>query len=246
VLFQLILLSPLAAVLAYRGIVALLRRPELAFARPVAVAYLFLLVVFVVSGGKHYYLFPLLAPLAAAGAVVTEQRVSAQSMTRWNVWILLVALVPLPALLPVLPAKTLDGTVWAAINPDALETIGWPQVVGQVRDVVATLPPADRRTAVIVTQNYGEAGALARYGGPPPVYSGHNGFGDWGPPPASSGPVVYVGFQKPDEDQLTGCRKAATLHTGVDNEENGNGVCVCAGPTGSWAQAWPRLEHLDA
>ena len=246
VLFQVLLLSPLAAVLAYRGIVAMLRRTELVFARPVAIAYLFLLVVFVVSGGKHYYLLPLLAPLAAAGAVVTEQRVTAPSMTRWNVWILLVALVPLPALLPVLPATTLDGTVWAAINPDSLETIGWPHVVGQVRDVVATLPAADRRTAVVVTQNYGEAGALKWYGGAPPVYSGHNGFGDWGPPPASSGPVVYVGFEKPAADQLTDCRRAATLHTGVDNEEDGDGVWVCAGPAGSWARAWPHLVHLDA
>jgi hypothetical protein len=246
VLFQVLLLSPLAAVLAYRGTIAMLRRPELAFARPVAIAYLFLLVVFVVSGGKHYYLLPLLAPLAAAGAVVTEQRVGARSMSQWNVWILLVALVPLPALLPVLPAKALDGTVWADINPDSLETIGWPHVVAQVRDVVATLPAADRRTAVVVTQNYGEAGALEWYGGIPPVYSGHNGFGDWGPPPRSSGPVVYVGYEKPAADQLIGCRKAATLRTDVDNEEDGNGVWVCAGPAGSWARAWPHLVHLDA
>jgi 4-amino-4-deoxy-L-arabinose transferase-like glycosyltransferase len=246
VLFQVLLLSPLAAVLAYRGIVAMLQRTELAFARPVAIAYLCLLVVFIVSGGKHYYLLPLLAPLAAAGAVVTEQRVSARSMTRWNVWILLVALVPLPALLPVLPAKTLDGTVWADINSDSLETIGWPHVVAQVRDVVANLPAGDRRTAVVVTQNYGEAGALEWYGGTPPVYSGHNGFGDWGPPPATSRAVVYVGFERPPADQLTGCRKAATLHTGVDNEEDGNGVWICAGPAVSWARAWPHLVHLDA
>jgi hypothetical protein len=146
----------------------------------------------------------------------------------------------------VLPAKALDGTVWADINPDSLETIGWPHVVAQVRDVVATLPAADRRTAVVVTQNYGEAGALEWYGGIPPVYSGHNGFGDWGPPPRSSGPVVYVGYEKPAADQLIGCRKAATLRTDVDNEEDGNGVWVCAGPAGSWARAWPHLVHLDA
>jgi hypothetical protein len=57
---------------------------------------------------------------------------------------------------------------------------------------------------------------------------------------------VYVGFEKPAADELTGCTRAATLHTGVDNEENGNGVWVCTGPAGSWAQAWPRIRHLDA
>jgi hypothetical protein len=57
---------------------------------------------------------------------------------------------------------------------------------------------------------------------------------------------VYVGYGAPDADQLTGCRAAARLRTGVDNEEDGNGVWVCTGPAGSWAQAWPRIRHLDA
>jgi hypothetical protein len=118
-------------------------------------------------------------------------------------------------------------------------------VVAQVRAVVADLPPAQRRTAVVVTQNYGEAGALQWYGGLPPVYSGHNGYGDWGPPD-SPGPVVYVGYLTDDRDALTGCRQAAVLRTGVGNEEDGAGVWVCDGPAGSWAQAWQRLRHLSA
>ena len=155
------------------------------------------------------------------------------------------ALFPLPALLPVLPATTLDSTFWPALDEDGMETIGWPAVTATVREVVAALPADQQRTAVVVTQNYGEAGALAWYGGLPPVYSGHNGFGDWGPP-TSPGPVVYVGFERPAADALTGCRTAATLDTGVDNEENGNQVWVCDGPAGSWARAWPKLRHLDA
>ena len=64
--------------------------------------------------------------------------------------------------------------------------------------------------------------------------------------PTSDGPVVYVGYRAPDADQLTGCRAAATLRTGVDNEEDGNGVWVCEGPTRGWAAAWERLRHLSA
>lgn len=244
--FQLVLLSPIAAVLAWRGGRELLRRPAWVHARPVAVAYLTLVVVFVLSGGKHYYLLPLLAPLAAAGTVVTEQQVSEHAMRRWVVVVALVALIPLPAVLPVLPPTVLSASPWAALNEDGLETIGWPTFVAQVRAVTDALPPADRRTAVVVTQNYGEAGALQWYGGTPPVFSGHNGYGDWGPPPASARPVVWVGYAAPDADQLVGCRKAATLHTGVDNEENGNGVWVCDGPAGSWTRAWTHIRHYDA
>ncbi len=78
-----------------------------------------------------------------------------------------------------------------------------------------------------------------------PVFSGHNGFGDWGPP-SSDGPVVYVGFAPPDPAALTGCRRAATLDTGVDNEEDSNAVWVCEGPTRSWEHTWRLVRHLSA
>ena len=243
--FQVLMINPLGGVLAFVGIVSGLRRPGWAFFRPVPVAYLLLLVGFVVTGGKNYYLLGLLPPLAAAGSVVVAQRWSALRLRLLTVAVAVTALFPVPALLPVLPADTLDASFYPALNEDGLETIGWPGVVAQVRSVVADLPPAQRRTAVIVTQNYGEAGALQWYDRTPPVFSGHNGYGDWGPP-RSRGPVVYVGYLAGDQEALTGCQQAATLRTGVNNEEDGAGVWVCDGPVGSWAQAWQRLRHLSA
>ncbi len=240
---QLIMLSPLGAVLAYLGLRALLRRPPWQWARPVAIAYLVLVVFFVLTGGKAYYLIALLGPLAAAGAVTAAQNWTPRSFTRFGVVLALVALFPIPALLPVLPAGTFASSFYTALNDDELDTIGWPQVVDQVEAVVATLPPAQRSTAVVVAGNYGEAGALRWYGGSPPVYSGHNGWADWGPP-SSPGPVIYVGERAPAA--LAGCRRVATLNTGVDNEEDGNGVWICTGPVGSWAQAWEQIRHLDA
>jgi hypothetical protein len=243
--FQVLMLNPLGGVLAFVGIVSGLRRPAWAFFRPVPVAYLFLLAGFGVAGGKSYYLLGLLPPPAAAGSVVVAQRWSSLRLRLLTVAVAVTALFPVPALLPVLPADTLDASFYPALAEDGLETIGWPDVVSGVRDVVATLPPAQRRTAVVIAQNYGEAGALEWYGGTPPVFSGHNGSGDWGPP-RSRGPVVYVGYLAGDQEALTGCQQAATLRTGVNNEEDGAGVWVCDGPVGSWAQAWQRLRHLSA
>ena len=84
----------------------------------------------------------------------------------------------------------------------------------------------------MVTQNYGEAGALQWYGGTRRSTAATTGTatGDRLPPR----PVVYVGT--PDRDALAGCEQAAILHTGVDNEEDGAGVWVCDGPVGSWAR----------
>lgn len=243
--FQVILLGPVAFVLLVGGLRGALLRPQWVAVRPVAIAYVVLVPAFVLLGGKHYYLLGLLPPLAAVGAVIDAGRRRVREVRRFAVLIGLTALVPLPALLPVLPAHVLDASFYPALNEDGMETIGWPAVVATVRHVVAELPAEQRADAVVVTSNYGEAGALEWYGAPVAVFSGHNGFGDWGPP-SSSGPVVYVGERAPSADALTGCRRAATFDTGVDNEEDGNGVWVCDGPAGSWTQAWPRLRHLDA
>ena len=99
----------------------------------------------------------------------------------------------------------------------------------------------------VFTGNYGEAGAFEWYGVGAPVYSGHNGWRDWGPPPDSASPVVVVHFQDPSVD-FTGCTRAATLHNdvGIDNEEEGHGVWVCDGPIGGWSKSWRRLSHYDA
>jgi len=129
------------------------------------------------------------------------------------------------------------------MDADQPETIGWQEYTAQVRDVVADLPGG----AVVFTGNYGEAGAFEWYGVGAPVYSGHNGWRNWGPPPESASPVVVVYYQDPS-DLFTGCRRAATLHNdiGIDNEEEGHGVWVCDGPIGGWSKAWRALSHYDA
>jgi 4-amino-4-deoxy-L-arabinose transferase-like glycosyltransferase len=246
VLLQIVMINPLGAVLAAVGGVAGWRRPEWRWFRPVPIAYVVLLVVFVLTGGKNYYLLGLLPPLAAAGAVVLERHWSTRRVGAFTVAVAVTALFPLPALLPVLPASTLDASFYPALNEDQMETIGWPAVVGTVRRVVESLPAEERASAVVVTQNYGQAGALRWYGVAPPVYGTHNALADWGPPPEGSGPVVWVGFSAPDPAAITGCARAAQIDTGVDNEEDGNGVWVCDGPTRSWASAWKQLRHLDA
>ena len=246
IVFQFLLLNWFGGLLALKGLGALLRGPQWRYARPIGVAYLALLVFFIIAGGKGYYLLGLLVPLAAAGSVSVSRDWSSSQTARFTALVAVTALLPLPALLPILPASVFAGSFYPALNEDGLETIGWPQVVDQVRSVAAGLPADQRARAVVLTSNYGEAGALLHYGGSPPVYSGHNGFGDWGPPPEGSGPVLYVGEDVPGPDVLTGCRRAATLDTGVDNEEDGHGIWVCTGPTGGWSQAWPRIRHLDA
>jgi hypothetical protein len=54
--------------------------------------------------------------------------------------------------------------VVSAVAMDMIETFGWPELADAVERVAQRLPPAERRRAVVFTDSYGEAGALARYG----------------------------------------------------------------------------------
>jgi len=53
---------------------------------------------------------------------------------------------------------------------------------------------------VILTNDYSEASPLVLLGtGLPPVYSGHNAYLAWGPPPADRTVVVHVGDWRPPD-----------------------------------------------
>src|SRR4029079_3449090 len=125
--------------------------------------------------------------------------------------LLLTALISALIVLPVLPADRIGDTPIADLNEDAVETVGGPAFARSVAKVYDGLTPAERETAVIFTGNYGEAGAIDRYGpalGLPRAYSGHNSLARFGIPVGSAGPVVVLRYGKPSLD-FFGCLRGA-------------------------------------
>jgi hypothetical protein len=120
-----------------------------------------------------------------------------------------------------------------AVNEDVGETVGWERLADQVEAAHGTTPDA-----IVLTRNYGQAGALDRYTDLP-VYSGHNAYGDWGPPPPhrDGAPVITVGRI------FAGCRLIASVDTGIDNEEDGTPIMRCDRPRRPWAEIWPALRR---
>jgi hypothetical protein len=252
-LFQLVLVSPVLVPVWLAGLVRLLRASDARCWRAFGVAYLLLAVVFVASGAKPYYLYGLYPVLLAAGAPVVLRWVarSGPALRRRLVRVALVLAAATSAFLflPLVPVEHLAATPVVTVNPDAGETVGWPRYTRAVAEVVTGLPDRGPGT-VLLTQNYGEAGALdhdRRLLSLPPVYSGHNGYGSWGPPPEVAGPVVVVGY---DAAQLhrwfASVQQAATLDNGVglDDEEQGVPVWVCRGRVAPWAALWPSVRRL--
>ena len=154
------------------------------------------------------------------------------------------------AALPLVPASLLYATPVVAVNYDAGETVGWPRFAAYVAAVYRGLPEDERARAVVLTRNYGEAGALDRYGptlGLPPAYSGHNSYWSWGPPPDTGGPVIAMGLPEQRLQPFFGqVELASRIDNGlaVENEEQGAPIWICRRQLLPWAQIWPQLRRL--
>jgi len=250
--FQLLLVGPALVPVWVAGLLRLFRDPAVRWARCLAWAYVLLLVVFVVTGGKPYYLGGLYPALLAAGAGPVTDWAGRQAGRFRAVAVTLGISGGIAAtlMLPVLPVGWLQHTPITVINYDAGETVGWPRFAQTVAGAYRALPDADRARAVILTGNYGEAGAVDRYGprlGLPAVYSGHNAYGLWGPPPPDSAPVLAVGIDQQQLRELFGSVQAvARIDNGVqvDNEEQGRTVWLCRGQRSSWSDNWLALRRL--
>jgi 4-amino-4-deoxy-L-arabinose transferase-like glycosyltransferase len=247
--FQLILLGPVLVPVWIAGWIRLFRTPAV---RALAWAYPVVLLIVLVTGGQPYYPFPLLLTLYAAGCVPAA-RWAAGRAGRIAVLAAALALsvaVSILASLPVLPVRSIPAAV-TAVNSTVGDSVGWPAYVAQVATAYQTLPAQDRAVAVLLTANYGEAGALDRYGpgyGLPTVYSGHNELYRFGPPPDSARVVVVVGMSDTVVGNLfASCATVVRLDNGVgvDNEEQGQPVRVCRDPVQPWSELWPRFQHYD-
>jgi hypothetical protein len=251
--FLVLILGPPLTPVWVAGLVALLRRPAWRPVRMLVPAFGTMLLLTFLGGGQVYYPSGLLVVLWAAGCVPAAELMARSSSWR-PVTIVAVALngaVSLVLALPVLPLSVLGGTPVPGINQTIQDQVGWPAYVRQVASVVRALPRGERQQAVVVTSNYGEAGAVARYGpaiGVPTAYSGQNGLYDRARPPDDARVVVMVGGQLPDVTHLfASCTILARLDNGVGvaGEEQGQPVAVCRGPVAPWAELWPRFRHLD-
>ena len=244
---QIFLFSLGASVLWVTGAVRVWRDPAWRFARVLAVSWLVALVVFVITAGQAYYTVGVYPALIAAGAVVLERR--PRMFWAMTAVVAITSGVALPAALPILAPRTLAASGWAGGGEQQLEMVGWPREVGLVASAYRSLPAARRAHAVILTANYGEAGAINRYRarfGLPEAYSGLNAFGLWGPPPASDRPVVLVWEDRRPPTYLHGCRNVRRVGGPVPNEEHDDArILLCAGPRGTWASIWPRVAHLS-
>ncbi|WP_147918154.1 ArnT family glycosyltransferase [Ruania zhangjianzhongii] len=240
-----LLVGPVLAAFWVVAIVGMFRRPQWRPLRFLAVAFALVVAFVFIGGTQFYYTAGMLGVLVAIGSAGVAQWLSSRSRRRAMVALLVVnSLGCAVAALPVLPVRTFGASGLAAVNSAAADQVGWPQYAAQVRQGAA-----QSGAEVIITSNYGEAGALDRFGsGGLPVVSGHVQLWHLDRSPDDAQTALIVGGQSERApDWFDSCRRVAELDNGlgVDTEEEGEPVLVCTGPVEPWPQLWDRFRHLD-
>jgi 4-amino-4-deoxy-L-arabinose transferase-like glycosyltransferase len=220
--------------------------------RPLGIAAVTVIAAQFVLGGKTYYPGGIYTFLFAAGAVAVSTGAFGARPVRWRItWYCAAAAICSVISLPVLPAAALARFPVQKVNYDLGEQIGWPSEVQLIAGVWRALPSTERVRTTLLAGNYGEAGAVERYGpalGLPTVYSGANNFWLWGPPPAADTAAVAVGVDPAVlRREFTQVKIVAVWNNGlgVDDDEQGTPVYLATGLRGSWAAAWPAFQDYS-
>ena len=230
------------------GLVAVWREPRW---RPLGWLAVVPFALFALAHGRGYYTAPLFPMLLAAGAVSLERmlpRVGRIAIATLGAAGIVIALV----LLPIAPIGSKLWNVASKVNEDLREEVGWPELVGEVARIYATIPPAERARTAIYCGNYGEAGAVDLYGparGLPNAISGINSYwarGYGNPAPET---VIVVGSKREELEQVFESVQLAgqiTNRFGVANEETMRHREIFVGRRlrTPWPELWPKIRSF--
>lgn len=255
--------GPLAFALAGAGAIALLAARRYARWRVAGLAALIPALIIMLLHGKPYYIGPVFPLFYAAGAVMVAGHVRRRSV-RVATAVLLAAwgLLVLPISLPILPpaptarfatqlggksAVTTNAGVVLELPQDFADMLGWERKVARIAEVYRALPEGERRDAVIVTANYGQAGAVDFYGpryGLPKAVAPIGSYWFWGPGEQPGNVLIKVGDEAEDLRPFCGSVELATRidEPWVVPEERNLGIWICRQPHRTLQQIWPMFR----
>ena len=256
---------PLGLLLIIVGVFFFLLARDMRPVRAFGWAYIALLVIFMLSRGKTYYIAPIY-PLMLAGGAVALERWFARPRRRWVApavlsLIVLTGAAAAPFAVAVLPVDRLVSLIKSLkMAPPAGERqalgvlpqhfadqFGWEGLTAEVGRIYQGLSDADRAVCAIFTQNYGEASAINVLGGRfglPFAASGHNNYFLWGFPAGRGEVSIVVGGEA--EEHLQSFREVTVAARHFDKYgmpyEN-RPIFLCRGLKVRLQDVWPRVKN---
>jgi 4-amino-4-deoxy-L-arabinose transferase-like glycosyltransferase len=270
---QLFMLGPALAIAAV-GLGAMLVAERCRAFRAVGWAAATAFLVVMLLHGKPYYAGPIYPVLLGAGAATVgtlaatlwaRQRRGMAAALRGAALLLVIAYgaLTLPLGLPILPpermaryaaalgvnaaVQTNQGEV-LSLPQDYADMLGWNEQVAAVARVYRALPAAERAQAVIVADNYGEAGAADFYGpryGLPGAVAPTGSYWFFGPGKEPGEVIIKIGGAR--EDLVPFCRSIALAdrvnEPWVVPEERDLPIWICRQPYHTLQEIWPSFAR---
>jgi 4-amino-4-deoxy-L-arabinose transferase-like glycosyltransferase len=263
---QTLFANPFALPLWISGLAYLLMAKRAEKLRSLAWTYGILLLVMIVSRSSRPDRIAAFYPVLFAGGAVMVQNIRQRTLRRaWTsvTIVMLVAgfLIAAPLFTPLLSpqaTKSYIATLGLTLSiesgkmndplPQWLgDRLGWRELASEVSRAYHTLTPEEQRNAVIITTNYGEAGALELYGeefGLPPVFATHNSYHHWGPPSDSVRTYIGVSVDRRDLEQRFDSVQEVGVHTCeyCTRPQQRVPIYVARGPRISVTAEWPSFK----
>jgi hypothetical protein len=265
---QVLMLNAPAVVLWLGGLIWLSADQRVRRFRPLAIAWIVVVVLLIALDGRAYYPAPAHPVLLAAGGAALSAFVAAGGWRRWLrpaiiVLMTVSGLVIAPMWLLCLPADAYQRyTEWIGMDQVRIENhelgplpqlfadrYGWREMAEEVARVYHALPEADRAKVAIYGGNYGRAGAIDHYRaelGLPAAISGHLTYFLWGPGDATGELMIVIGS---DRERLTAVfdsvEPVGRIHHPYSMPYNHTEVFVCRGLKMSMDELWPQVKNYS-
>jgi 4-amino-4-deoxy-L-arabinose transferase-like glycosyltransferase len=262
---QVMNLHPVALPIWLAGLVALLAGNRFRQYRALGIAFLTVAAILILNRtSRSGYLLPAFPMLIAAGAAWWSQ-VLQRTPARAAVLVLLAVAgaATLPLAVPVLPVDSYvrySRALGVAPSTEERQQLGrlpqffadrqgWDRFVDQIGSAWDRLTPDERSRAVIVTSNYGEAGALELMGRSRGMVaaSGHNNYWLWGPPSRPADVAIFPRRTRTNLDRLFGeVEQVGQTDCGdCMPYEDQLPIFICRGPRTPLLVLWPSFKHFD-
>lgn len=265
---QVLFLDPVGALVVIAGAVAMLAWSQLRAFAVVSLSCVFAFALLLYLHGKPYYIGPIYPALFAAAGVLLERMQLTRipklaPFLRWAAVAVMIvcSAVTLPLAVPILSveesaayaarvaggaALRTDRGLKGSLPQDYADMLGWRDEAAALSAAYRSLSPAEQHDAVILTGNYGEAGAAEFYQrefGLPPVVSPAGSFWFFGPGDRPGKVVIALGSDIADLQRgWNSVREAGRLARPWSvSEERDLTIYIARNPQMTLQQFWPLL-----
>lgn len=227
--------------------------------RWLAWSFVVVIAALLITGAKPYYAAPAYPVLFAGGGVALERLFAERRWAhRLSVALLSAGGVALGFMsLPIFGVQRIDAvlgtTLGWIVEPNELtrelhDEYGWREQAAVIARVYRDLPDHERRVAVVLAGNYGQASAVNFFrtnGELPPAVSGHMSYHLWGVAADRGEVAIAYGMPRARLNELYGdVQEVAQIdHPLAMPKERHLPVYVCRNPSIPLARAWPSLRR---